>query len=162
MGKGLRTFLLPQYMRSFHCIGPECEDSCCIGWRVPIDEETYKKYRRLRHPVLSPLFEKALGRNRSSASPKDYAKMKLNPDGTCPFLTGDRLCRIQLELGEDYLCDTCHTYPRVFNEVNGIIELSATLSCPEAARLALLNPGVMEFDELEGAPCRPGVIKAQE
>lgn len=40
-------------------------------------------------------------------------------------------------------------YPRVTNVVNGVYEKSATLSCPEMARLALLKSNVMEFDEFE-------------
>ena len=36
--------LVPQYVRKFACIGGACEDTCCQGWRVPIDKETYKKY----------------------------------------------------------------------------------------------------------------------
>lgn len=160
MNATLRITLMPQYMRRFACVGGECEDTCCIGWRVNIDQETYKKYRRVRHPELSPLFEKAVNRNRSNPSPGNYAKIRLRTDGACPFLTEERLCRIQLSLGEEYLSDTCYTYPRTYNEVNGVIEKSATLSCPEAARLALLNPAVMEFDRLEEPLARPGTVKA--
>ena len=58
------------------------------------------------------------------------------------------MCRIQLRLGEEFLSDICVTYPRVANLVNNVLEKSATMSCPEAARLALLNPDEMEFDEL--------------
>ncbi|MGB9858964.1 MAG: flagellin lysine-N-methylase, partial [Moorellaceae bacterium] len=43
--------------------------------------------------------------------------------------------------------------------VNEVIEKSATLSCPEAAKLALLNPEVMEFDEVEEPLLRPGVVR---
>ncbi|MGB9860241.1 MAG: flagellin lysine-N-methylase, partial [Moorellaceae bacterium] len=100
MNSNRKITLMPQYMRRFACVGSGCEDTCCIGWRVNIDEETYKKYRRLRHPEISPLFEKAVGRNRSNHSSGNYAKIRLKPDGLCPFLTEDRLCRIQLSLGE--------------------------------------------------------------
>jgi len=60
----------------------------------------------------------------------------------------ESLCRIQLELGEEYLCNVCATYPRIANIVNNVFEKSATMSCPEAARLALLNPDRIEFDEI--------------
>src|ERR1035438_6632799 len=32
------TLVRPEYAEKFHCIGPACEDSCCVGWRVEIDE----------------------------------------------------------------------------------------------------------------------------
>jgi len=156
-----RIILMPRYMANFKCTGPGCEDNCCIGWRIEVDEETYKKYRRLRRPELAPLLEKAVTRNRSNPGPRRYAKIRLKPDGWCPFLTDERLCQLQLVLGEEYLCNTCYVYPRNFNEVNGVIEKSATLSCPEAAKLALLDPRVMEFDEVEEQLGRPQVIKSR-
>ncbi|MDD4588572.1 MAG: flagellin lysine-N-methylase [Heliobacteriaceae bacterium] len=144
-----RPLLVPQYLRQFKCIGPQCEDTCCIGWRVNIDHPTYRQYRRLKHPELKPDLDKYIKRNRSTPSEDHYAKVKLNPDSRCPFLTEKSLCRIQLTLGEDYLSDVCATYPRTANEINDVLEKSATMSCPEAARLALLNPAIMEFDEIE-------------
>lgn len=149
MGDKKRRVLVPQYMLKFKCIGPECEDSCCVGWRVTIDEETYKKYRRVKEPELASMFAKHLGRNRSQPSPADYARIRMKEDGRCPFLTDESLCAIQLNLGEEYLSNTCYTYPRTINEVNATLERSATVSCPEAARLALLNPQPMEFDLIE-------------
>ena len=38
------TFFSPNYMTSFKCIGKDCIDSCCSGWRIDIDKETYKNY----------------------------------------------------------------------------------------------------------------------
>ncbi|MGI6405929.1 MAG: flagellin lysine-N-methylase [Syntrophaceticus sp.] len=142
-----RPLLVPQYMHSFSCIGSECEDSCCIGWWVVIDKDTYRKYKSTHHPELSPLLKKNISRIRSKQNSENYAKFKLH-NGNCPFLTEKHLCQIQLELGEEYLSNVCTTYPRITNEVNGILEKSATVSCPEAARLALLNPEIMEFDEV--------------
>lgn len=144
-----KTVLVPQYMRQFSCIGSACEDSCCVGWRVSIDEKTYKKYNRVNDAELSPLLEKKVTRNRSNPTESNYAKIKLNEDGSCVFLNEEKLCKVQLKLGEDYLSSVCASYPRVYNEVNEVWEKSATVSCPEIARLALLNPDGIEFDEIE-------------
>ncbi|CRK80927.1 flagellin lysine-N-methylase [Neobacillus massiliamazoniensis] len=144
-----RILLVPQYMRNFSCIGPDCEDSCCFGWRVTIDEATYKKYNRVHDAELSPLFSKKVNRVRSNSNPNNFAKIKMEQNGGCPFLSEEKLCNIQLKLGEGYLSHTCSTYPRTLNLVSGILERSCTMSCPEAARLALLNPNGMEFDEVE-------------
>ena len=151
MAQVKRKMLIPQYMGRFRCIGPACEDTCCVGWRVTIDEETYKKYRRVKEPEMASLFARHVGRSRSQQSAANYARIKMSKDGRCPFLTGDSLCLIQLRLGEDYLSHTCFVYPCTVNEVNGVLEKSATMSCPEAARLALLNPEPMEFDLVEEA-----------
>lgn len=55
------------------------------------------------------------------------------------------MCRIQQTLGEDALSDTCYAYPRHVIQFGDRIEQSLTLSCPEAARLALTQDDAFEF-----------------
>lgn len=142
-----RPGLSPQYMKSFRCVGAACEDSCCVGWRVDIDRETWNKYKKIHHEELTPLIAETIKRNRSATkSEAYYAKVRLDREGACPFLK-DMLCRIQLEYGEAYLSNVCTTYPRSVNIINGVLERSASMSCPEAAKLVLLQPEPMEFDE---------------
>lgn len=136
-----RPLLTPQYMRRFMCIGSQCEDTCCFGWRVNIDRATYRKYRRVTDPELRQELDSCIKRNRSQPGEQNYARIKMDRGKACPFLNEESLCRIQLRLGEEFLSDICVTYPRVANLVNNVLEKSATMSCPEAARLALLNPG---------------------
>ncbi len=149
MSQKRRTVLVPGYMREFSCIGSNCEDTCCVGWQVTIDHKTYKKYNKVREPELKPLLDKYIKRNRSNPSEHTYAKIVLHSDMSCPMLNEDKLCSIQVKIGEEFLSDVCSTYPRVTNVVNGMMEKSATLSCPEIARLALLNPEGIEFYETE-------------
>ncbi|MEG7619420.1 flagellin lysine-N-methylase [Lysinibacillus fusiformis] len=144
-----QRMLVPQYMQHFSCIGSACEDSCCIGWNVNIDEDTYKKYKRSRNEELKPLFEENIKRQRSRTTKDSFARIKMDNSGRCSFLSEENLCKIQLNLGEEYLSNTCTIYPRIPKRVNNVIEKSATMSCPEAARLALLNPEGIEFDEIE-------------
>ncbi|MBP1992648.1 flagellin lysine-N-methylase [Paenibacillus eucommiae] len=144
-----RQLLVPHYMQQFACIGSACEDTCCAGWAVSIDQSTYRKYNKVRDSVLKPLLDKKVTRNRTNPTDANYAKIKLNEDAKCPLLNETGLCKIQVQLGEELLSDTCATYPRVTNQTNGVMERSASVSCPEIARLALLNPDGMEFDEIE-------------
>jgi lysine-N-methylase len=148
MGEKNRQVLVPSYMKQFACIGPACEDTCCSGWAVPIDQATYKKYNKVRDLELKPLLDKKITRNRSNPSEGNYAKIRLDPDGRCPILSEEGLCNIQAKMGEDLLSDTCAMYPRVTNQVNGAMERSASISCPEIARLVLLNPDGIEFEEI--------------
>lgn len=147
MGRN-RPLLVPQYIQQFKCIGSQCEDSCCIGWRVNIDHTTYRKYQRVRDRELHSALDLHIKRNRSNPGEGNYARVKLKADSNCPFLNEERLCQIQLQMGEEFLSDVCATYPRTANLVNDVLEKSATMSCPEAARLALLDPSEMEFDEV--------------
>ncbi len=56
---------------------------------------------------------------------------------------------IQRELGADALSDTCALYPRQRNEYFDRLEYGLVLSCPEAARLALLHPEPIRMLEAE-------------
>lgn len=147
-----RTALVPQYMRSFVCTGSECEDTCCKGWTISVDKATYKKYVNIKNPVMRPTLKKLVKRNRPAPSSLMYATIQLDETGYCPMLSEEKLCSIQVQLGEEYLSHTCAVYPRGYNEINGVMEISATMSCPETARLALLNPDGIEFDEIEIDP----------
>lgn len=145
-----RTILQPQYVKNFHCIGSDCEDSCCSGWDVLIDKDTYKKYRECTDKELRSQMSKNITRTRNAIANDDgYAKIKLKSDGSCPFLDENKLCYIQKKIGEENLSLTCATYPRIGNKVDGKIEKALTMSCPEALRVALFQPDIMEFDEIE-------------
>lgn len=155
-----QPMLAPSYLSQFSCIGPDCEETCCAGWNVAIDKNTYKKYNKV-HSDLKPSLDKHVKRNRNSKGIEDYAKIAMTSDDFCPLLNEEKLCSIQLKLGESYLSNVCSTYPKVSNIVNGVLEKSATLSCPEAARLALLNPNGIDFDETEELKTVRNTIKSK-
>ncbi len=140
---------LPGYLKKFKCIGPPCEDNCCIGWDVDIDKKTFFAYQKVEDEELQKLFKKCLHRNTESFSVAvDYAKVRLQKGKRCPFLNDEKLCRIQAKLSEASLSNVCATYPRFTNLVNDVYEYSATVSCPEAARLILLNKNGLKITEV--------------
>lgn len=152
MSQNKQILLVPQYMAHFQCIGSACEDTCCAGWTVSIDKATYKKYKKVKVPQLSQKLDSVIKRNRVNPTDRHYATISLTGCQSCPMLTPESLCEIQMQLGEEFLSTTCATYPRITNVVNGNYEMSATMSCPEAARLALLNNEPMSFFEITSTP----------
>ncbi len=144
--KKTKTVLHPTYYTEFACTGPECEYSCCQSWRIYIDKGTYLKYKQITDPEFVKDLPQKLKRVRDR-DPADwkYAVIQLDDDGRCRFLTPDRLCAIQKKFGEDYLCNTCRSYPRFYSYVNGTLEASTSLSCQAAAELVLTNPDPIEF-----------------
>ena len=139
--------LVPLYVERFSCIGSTCEDTCCAGWQVTIDKKTFTNYKQSKNSNLIDRFENKVKRVRSQASESNYARMDLDSaTANCPMIE-EHLCSIQKELGEDKLSNTCFTYPRISMEVGGIYQQALTLSCPEAARLALLANDAMEFSQ---------------
>lgn len=139
--------LMPQYYREFSCIGSDCEDSCCQGWLISIDEETYNKYQQFPDAELLPLLQEHV---KLADKPNAIHHATLNLTGKrCPMLSETGLCSIHQRAGESYLSNTCARYPRVVNRVDRVLEKSLNISCPEAARVVLLSPNPMEFDEVE-------------
>jgi lysine-N-methylase len=140
------NFLIPEYMKKFSCTGPKCEDSCCQGWTVNIDYDTYIKINSNKHKknILKEYFDNL--RIFKKSSKIQYAKIELGNKDICPLWNKDKLCTIHLKLGEEYLSRTCKFYPRKFSKVNDIYEVTASISCPEITRLVLLNSDLMEFE----------------
>lgn len=140
---------MPSYMSKFKCIAAECEETCCAGWYIAIDEMTYKKYKKVKHPEMKKRLDKELVVKKGEATRQNVAKIKLK-NNRCAFLAKDNLCDLYTHLGESYLSETCKMYPRNTNEIDGKVELTIALSCPEAARVVLLNLNPTTFIEEEG------------
>lgn len=138
------------YIELFRCIGGACEDSCCIGWDVDIDKNTFEKYKKLADSEIQPLVQKNLFKNEWSHDIKvDYAKVKLKKNKWCPFLTSDKWCVIQKKIGEDHLSNVCKNFPRIYNCLNGNFYLTLTLSCPEAVRHLLTHKDPFKIIHME-------------
>ena len=137
-----------QYAESFRCIGSACEDTCCQGWSVPIDQAAFEKYQSLPSSPLRTLVDASLLAMPEPASPATFAKIQMNGSNQCPLLTADRLCSIQAELGEGFLSHACATYPRIHQSIGGIRQTALSLSCPEAARLVLPSPNLLSPEQL--------------
>ena len=43
--------VVPSYYKEFRCIADKCNHSCCKGWEIDIDDETYKKYAESDLPI---------------------------------------------------------------------------------------------------------------
>jgi lysine-N-methylase len=137
--------LEPKHFAEFRCLGAECEDTCCDGWAVAIDRPTYEKYQHCSDSEWRARFQRLITINTGTRTEHDYARIRLATT-TCPFLS-EGLCSIHKEMGEAYLSVTCASYPRVWNAVDGVLEKSLDLGCPEAVRRALLDPAPMAFVE---------------
>ena len=144
-----RTFpaLLPRYVSRFSCVGPACPDNCCTGWTVTLDKKTFNAYRQSRHPELKDMFETSLRRQRSQASELNYGRIEMRDgDHACPMMQ-DGLCGVHKHMDESHLSHTCFTYPRMAANFGGQVQQALQLSCPEAARQALLAPDAFDFIE---------------
>lgn len=131
----------PDYFDEFQCIADKCEDTCCAGWGIVIDNESYKKYLSIEGKFGEELRSKIINE-------EDENLFLLNGD-RCSFLNENNLCDIYKELGSDGLCYTCRQYPRYLEEFGNLREIGISLSCPEAARIILRRKDKVEFKLIE-------------
>ncbi len=143
------TIIQPSYYAQFSCIGPDCTDNCCHDWTVTIDKKHYLQYMGVPDHAFHEKCKRAILRNKKNKSDADYAIMLLN-SGRCLFQDPDGGCGIFRKLGQDALSDTCTIYPRLQRAVGSDTtwERSLTLSCQEAARLALLTGQPLQFERV--------------
>ncbi|MBF4501291.1 flagellin lysine-N-methylase [Savagea sp. SN6] len=139
----------PTYVNKFSCIGPACEATCCAGWNVTVDRETYMKYKKLPMSPLKKKLEENIKRNRTSTSGNTFAQFKLDTHHQCPLLGEDMLCEVHKQLGEQALSHTCSIYPRAQNKLRSAYEISSTPSCPEVVRLLVDEVDGLQFEESE-------------
>ena len=48
-------YIFTDFYKDFYCIGDKCSDTCCVGWSIMIDEDTYRFYTRLEEPYRSEI-----------------------------------------------------------------------------------------------------------
>ena len=136
----------PTYYKNFKCIADRCEHSCCIGWEIDIDEVTLEKYQKLNSGYGVAI--------RDSISMKDTPHFRLCEGDRCPHLDERGLCKIILNVGEDYLSHICREHPRFYN-FTSVAEVGVGISCPEAARLVLSSADFATMEEVGEVDAEP-------
>ena len=109
---------------SFKCIADKCKFTCCSGWDINIDSNTYEKWNKEKNKCNDIL-------NKLKFIDNDYIIINKKTNDTCPFLDNRRLCNIVKSNGDEYLSLTCQRFPRIENTFEGIKELTLSCSCPE-------------------------------
>lgn len=134
--------IVPNYYKKFKCIADKCQHSCCIGWEIDIDEDTYNKYKSVQEE-----FGKRLNENIDVIN--DVSCFKLGADERCPFLNENNLCDIILNLGEDALCQICTDHPRFRNFYEGATEIGLGLCCEAAAEIIISQNEKVIFESID-------------
>lgn len=143
---------IPSLYKDFKCIAGECQDTCCAGWEIDIDEISYDYYQKLPGEFgdkVRGCIKEYEGDGEDAYESHGFI---LTEGNRCPFLQEDGLCEMILTLGEDAICDVCTYTPRNFLEYGGMREISISPSCGEAGRLIFGSPDRMVFltEEEEG------------
>lgn len=122
------------FLSEFRCLGAECEDTCCRGWSMQLDDKMYGRYQREAPELLAAVEQTESGHIMHRDPATDYCVR---------FDNG--LCGVHQRYGTAMLGDACHFYPRVTRGLGDLAVMTAALSCPEAARLALFGKKPMDL-----------------
>lgn len=131
-------YVFPDYYPEFQCVAGDCEDTCCAGWQIVVDEKSLKKYRAQKGPHRKTLHRSVNWKEKIFHQDKEKR---------CAFLNEENLCEMYCHLGPKSLCRTCKLYPRHIEEFENVREITLSISCPEAARLLLYRKEPLKFLE---------------
>ncbi len=129
----------PKYYKDFSCIADRCKHSCCIGWEIDIDADTYAYYQ-----TVPGTFGARLRAN--IVQDTDAPHFILGERERCPFLNRNGLCDMICTLGEDALCQICADHPRFRNFYADRTEIGLGLCCEAAAALILTREDKAAFE----------------
>ncbi|MBP3678347.1 MAG: flagellin lysine-N-methylase [Agathobacter sp.] len=118
----------PDYFNEFKCIAGNCPDTCCAGWQIVIDDESLKKYKKIKGDYIWKVM---------SCVNWEEECFRQDNDKRCAFLNSDNLCDLYKNVGEESLCKTCRDYPRHTEEFEGVREVTLSASCPVVARILM-------------------------
>ena len=142
MSENRKPIIEPDFYKDFHCIGGQCSFTCCKEWKIAVDQETKKRWRKLSVPET--VLESGRVPKHACRSSLDKAHLsqfvmkkdggeiiELLPNMRCPFLEDTELCRLVLDYGEECLSETCHVFPRETHEFADRTERTLVSCCPE-------------------------------
>lgn len=121
--------------RNFRCKSGECKNNCCIGWKIEIDKQTLKAYKKTKGEF---------GKKLKQGIDKKRKVFKKDSCGRCVFLNKDNLCEIILNTGENNLCQVCKVHPRYKCFLSNRAEYGIGLSCEEGVNLLFSYPDNIE------------------
>ena len=135
-------FIVPNYYKIFSCIASACRHSCCVGWEIDIDADTYRCYGTIGGELGERL-------RKNTAVDEGQPHFILDENERCPFLNKNGLCDIIIQCGEESLCDICTDHPRFRNFFADRTETGLGLCCEAAAELIINCDEPFELETLD-------------
>lgn len=140
------------YYDEFHCIGPECTDTCCKQWSIYFSKRDYLKHKNAHcSSELKSILEQSLVRIKGKDKDENcFAMIKFDENDKCPMLNNNGLCMVQKELGEKALSAVCYTFPRLLGQVGrNAVVLACNTTCPHVVEMLMNYPEGLKVIEEE-------------
>jgi len=137
----MNNVLKVEFYDDFSCIADNCSFTCCQGWEIIVDIDTYNKWEK-----NEILFGYILQNVKSKKVNKDTQYfIKMGNKMRCPFLDEKGLCDIVIKCGEDNLSKACSLFPRQENAFENLVEYSLSCACPSVVDLINNIDGKMKI-----------------
>ncbi len=99
----------PDYYDKFACIADQCSITCCQEWKIGVDADTNRKWKKIFPPEDVSPQKKNLS---AYTTEKDGGRViELTGEHKCPFLNKNKLCKLVTAYGDNVLSETCAVFP---------------------------------------------------
>ena len=139
----------PDYYDRFRCIADKCTITCCQEWKIAVDADTNRKWKKL----LPPENVKPQKKNLSAYTDNQSGNrvIVLTEDHKCPFLNEDKLCKLVVAYGDKVLSETCTVFPREVHCFTEHEEETLMPCCPAVIDLWAETDADIQMEEVTGA-----------
>ena len=118
----------PDYYDKFTCIADQCSITCCQEWKIGVDADTNRKWKKIFPPEDVSPQKKNLS---AYTTKKDGGRViELTGEHKCPFLNKNKLCKLVTAYGDNVLSETCAVFPREVHRFKTHEEETLMPCCP--------------------------------
>lgn len=118
----------PDYYEKFQCIADRCTITCCQEWKIGVDNETNRKWKKLLPP--DTVVDKKKNLSAYTVKKDGMRVIALDEKLRCPFLNEEKLCRLVCTYTDRVLSDTCTQFPREVHRFSTHEEETLMPCCP--------------------------------
>lgn len=118
----------PDYYEKFQCIADRCTITCCQEWKIGVDNETNRKWKKLLPP--DTVVDKKKNLSAYTVKQDGMRVIALDEKHRCPFLNEEKLCRLVCTYTDRVLSDTCTQFPREVHRFSTHEEETLMPCCP--------------------------------
>lgn len=124
----------------FHCIADRCPMTCCRGWAIRADGGVYEKWKSREE--TSYLCEQVTFKKEDGES---IYHMKADSCKACVMLDEKGLCEIVKRHGDEFLSDTCASFPRKHNQITVLSDEEEETVVMDEYSMSGACPAVLEL-----------------
>lgn len=118
----------PDYYEKFQCIADRCTITCCQEWKIGVDNETNRKWKKLLPP--DTVVDKKKNLSAYTVKKDGMRVIALDEKHRCPFLNEEKLCCLVCTYTDRVLSDTCTQFPREVHRFSTHEEETLMPCCP--------------------------------